>query len=1006
MADVGGSGSNDFIHVAGDGNTVPPGYIDIPLATDDSDYIEGRGGNDLVFAGGGADDVRGDVGNYTPGGDDELRGGLGDDFLHGFTGNDLLFGEAGDDLLSGGAGADTLDGGAGIDRVSYGGFAAVTVSLSTHMVSGGDAEGDVLLNIEEVVGTQFNDVLSAAAEGSRLDGWIGDDTLSGGSGDDVLIGGDGDDLVFPGEGQDFIIGGAGIDTADFGLLTSGVSEVLDNGDGSSGGPGGDFLFGVENLSGTNAGDGLFGNDQDNVLSGRDGGDWLSGNAGEDSLSGEGDNDRLYGDDGDDTLNGGDGDDFLDGGDGADHLAGGAGIDTLDYAGASSMTVNLTTLTVSGGEGTGDVISADIENINGSSMGDTLTGSAVANVLDGNDGSDTLAGRAGDDVLVGDFGDDVLRGGAGADRLDGGAGTDLASYFDSHTGVAINLATKSATGGDAAGDTFVSVENLSGSQGSDALVGDDRANLLQGWNGNDVLTGADGDDTLNGGDGDDLLHGGDGEDHLSGGAGIDTIDYAGTAVVWANLTTLIVSGFDRISADIENINGSSSDDMLTGSAVTNVLDGNEGSDTLDGLAGDDTLFGDLGDDVLLGGAGADRLDGGSGIDLASYVDSNIGVAIDLATNSATGGDAAGDTFTAVENLSGSQGNDTLVGDDGANLLQGWNGNDEITGAGGNDTVEGGDGNDGLSGGAGADVLRGGAGGDQLDGGDGSDTANYWYSSVGVTVDLATGIGHGGDAEGDTLTGFENLFGSYRNDTLVGDDGANLLQSWNGNDEITGAGGNDTLEGGDGSDGLSGGAGADVLRGGAGGDQLDGGDGSDTASYWYSAVGVTVDLATGIGHGGDAEGDTLAGFEILSGTQGDDHLSGDALANTLQGWNGNDVLAGGAGKDVLAGGAGADRFVLTTIGDSLTGANADRITDFSRAQGDKIDLSAIDADTGVAGDQAFTYIGTGLYTHQAGQLRYASDGAVTTIAGDVDGDGVSDFHIQLTGAIGLLAGDFVL
>ena len=109
---------------------------------------------------------------------------------------------------------------------------------------------------------------------------------------------------------------------------------------------------------------------------------------------------------------------------------------------------------------------------------------------------------------------------------------------------------------------------------------------------------------------------------------------------------------------------------------------------------------------------------------------------------------------------------------------------------------------------------------------------------------------------------------------------------------------------------------------------------------------------------------------------------------------------------AGGLGADRFVYGNAAQSVVGANADRIVDFSHAQGDRIDLSVIDASTSAAGNQAFSLIGSGLYTGVAGQLRFAVNGGVTTIAGDVNGDKVSDFHIQLTGTIALVAADFVL
>jgi len=195
---------------------------------------------------------------------------------------------------------------------------------------------------------------------------------------------------------------------------------------------------------------------------------------------------------------------------------------------------------------------------------------------------------------------------------------------------------------------------------------------------------------------------------------------------------------------------------------------------------------------------------------------------------------------------------------------------------------------------------------------------------------------------------------------------------------------------------------VLRGGAGADELIGGTGSDTASYYGATTAVTVNLQTGTG----SDGDTLSGVENVNGGKGGDSLTGNAGANALAGYEGNDTLRGGAGLDFLAGGTGADRFVYTALGDSAVGANADRITDFSHAQGDRIDLSAIDANTALAGNQAFSFIGSGLYTGVAGQLRFAQSGGNTTIAGDINGDGTSDFHIIVKGTIALQASDFVL
>ncbi|WP_342236726.1 S8 family serine peptidase [Inquilinus sp. OTU3971] len=224
---------------------------------------------------------------------------------------------------------------------------------------------------------------------------------------------------------------------------------------------------------------------------------------------------------------------------------------------------------------------------------------------------------------------------------------------------------------------------------------------------------------------------------------------------------------------------------------------------------------------------------------------------------------------------------------------------------------------------------------------------------------------------------------------------------------GGDGADQLTGGSGVNRLGGGRGGDVLRGGAGADVLDGGAGIDLASYYGSWVRVVVNLTTATASGGDAQGDTLTRIENLSGSQVGDALFGSAGANTLSGWWGDDLIVGAGGQDTLAGGAGADRFAYGSAWESQVGAGSDRITDFSHAQGDKVDLSVIDADTGLAGNQAFVFIGSGLYTHHAGELRFAlTDPTTTTIAGDINGDGVSDFQIRLTGLIGLVAADFVL
>ena len=244
-------------------------------------------------------------------------------------------------------------------------------------------------------------------------------------------------------------------------------------------------------------------------------------------------------------------------------------------------------------------------------------------------------------------------------------------------------------------------------------------------------------------------------------------------------------------------------------------------------------------------------------------------------------------TVIENYVAGSGNDTVMGNSSDNRLEGRAGNDDLDGGEGNDTLIGGEGNDDLDGGEGNDTLIGGEGADTLDGGAGEDIVDYGASVSGVTVNLATGVGSGGHAQGDRISGVEHVVGSGHDDEFVGDAGENRLEGGVGADRLDGGGGDDHLEGGEGNDTLVGGEGADTL---------DGGAGEDVVDYGASASGVTVNLATGVGSGGHARGDRISGVERIVGSAYGDRLTGDSSGNVLEGGGGVDRLDGGGGDDM--------------------------------------------------------------------------------------------------------------
>ncbi|MDV7145555.1 right-handed parallel beta-helix repeat-containing protein [Tropicimonas sp. TH_r6] len=246
---------------------------------------------------------------------------------------------------------------------------------------------------------------------------------------------------------------------------------------------------------------------------------------------------------------------------------------------------------------------------GTENADTITGTAIDDEINGEGGNDLLTGYAGEDTLYGGDGNDRLRGGFDGDLLDGGDGIDRALYNQATTGLIVDLADASLNTGEAAGDIYVSIEQVVGTAHADELWGDDGDNGLWGGNWGDLLDGRDGADTLYGGNGNDKLRGGLGGDLLDGEDGIDRALYnqATTGVVVdlsdASRNTGEAAG-DRYRS-IEQVVGSSYDDEITGDSGDNTLWGGDGSDVLNGGDGNDRLFGGSGADSLTGGAGKDQ-----------------------------------------------------------------------------------------------------------------------------------------------------------------------------------------------------------------------------------------------------------------------------------------------------------------------------------------------------------------------------------------------------------------
>lgn len=465
-------------------------------------------------------------------GNDTLIGGLGNDTLDAGSGHDQLSGGAGNDSLLGGAGLDRLEDGAGSDSLT-GGEGADIFALSA------DGEYDRIEDFELGIDS-FN--LSALGPVRSVE-QIGVAAISGGV--EVRVGAE-VFAVFP-------AGGALLTPADFDMAVLAAE------------------WGIEITE---------------LLK-------LEGTSQDDMLTGTAEGDLILGLGGDDSLEGGAGNDTLNGGDGADLLRGGAGLDTADYTGSvGSLRVDLMLPQVNTNIAMGDTFEG-IENLIGSQGRDNLRGDSGDNYLWGMANVDYLVGRRGDDTIDAGRGNDTLIGGLGADMLIGGEHRDRAQYSMSLEGLTADLLFPANNTGEAAGDTYVEIEDLAGSDFGDVLHGDDAANRLIGRDGDDVLSGRGGADTLYGGAGQDALHGGSGDDRLFGGVNSDTFVFDNGHDVISDFTLAQGDIIELVSDSLALLAGLGAEEVIQqfGSVRAEgfVLDfGGSDTLTLEGIVGSEGL----------------------------------------------------------------------------------------------------------------------------------------------------------------------------------------------------------------------------------------------------------------------------------------------------------------------------------------------------------------------------------------------------------------------------------
>ncbi|HET9640380.1 MAG TPA: M10 family metallopeptidase C-terminal domain-containing protein [Allosphingosinicella sp.] len=683
-----------------------------------------------------------------------------------------------------------------------------------------------------------------------------------------------------------------------------------------------------------------------VVLGGSGDDNVTGTAGVDVLDGNNSPSNPGAADAD-VLNGLGGNDFLFGRGGNDMLDGGTGDDAMTGGTGDDVYVVDTvgdSVTEVSGEGTDEVRTALAAY--------TLT-AALENL--------TGLGNV-DQILNGNSSDNVIDGGLGADAMTGGAGND--TYVVDNAGDTVTelagegtdeIRTSLATFSLAA---LVNLENLTGTNAAgQTLTGNGSANVITGAAGNDVIDGGTGADAMRGNGGDDL--------YFVDNAGDSVVENAGegTDEVRTGLVTFV------LAANVENLTATSDvNHDFRGSSGNNVITGGNGSDTL-------RLY-DGGDDVVLAGAGSDNIFFIGSLTSADIVNGGSGTDTLILQGNYAGGLTLSANVTQIENVSILAGSNPNFGEPGTNRYDYvLTINDANFAAGVQARINGAallEGEDfTFNGSAETDalfVVYGGKGVDTLTGGFGNDIFIYPEERF---------------APGDTVNGgpggYDGIF--FRGNYTIDFNAPGYFGLMTGIENMTLTSITDER----------------YARGG------------DPAGFDYNITLANNMLLAGVEL--TVSGALLQSYEtmIVDGSQetdGNFRFFAGKSDDTLKGGANNDLLLGNLGADTLSGGGGADTFRYDSPADS-TAASRDHILDFTPGT-DKIELVRVDANSNVAGDQGFTWIGSNAFSGVAGELRAFQSGGDWIVQGDVNGDSIADLVIALTlqGPTPLSAGDFFL